>query len=176
MKKWTLPLGAALAVILVAVSPADLTNDGDGVHARIRRLLHGEPGHGERIDAHLDAVAAALELSAPQRKEVAALLVGAHPGLETRALALVEAHAEQLELMHAADFDEEALRAASARVGVAQGELVLVAAHLLRDVHRVLTPEQLDRLPQLHRPDLLGFLTEHVRAVGRGMQTWADRQ
>lgn len=176
MKKWTMPLAAALAAVLVAVSQAARPGDGGDLHARFARLLHCHAGEEHGIEAHLDAAAAMLELSPDQRKEVGAVLAEALPGLEARALELVEAHAKQFELLHAAQLDEEALRAASARAGIVQGDLAVAVARLIHNVHRVLLPEQLERLAHLHHPDLQGSLAEHVRGFGRSARAWAARQ
>jgi len=176
MKKWTMALAAALAGVLVAGSQAARAGGGADIHALGRRLLHGEALEAQGVAAHLDGMAAMLELSASQRKAVAAVLKTALPELETRALALVQAHAEQLERLHAAELDEEALRAASLRAGAAQGELAVAVARLLRDVHSVLTPEQLERVAHLHEGDPMESLAELVRGVGQDARAWADRQ
>jgi Spy/CpxP family protein refolding chaperone len=176
MMKWTLALAAALAVGLVAVAQAARPGGGGDLHGRVGRLLHGQAAEREGIEEHLDAAAALLGLSEAQRKAVGGHLAAALPGFETRAQALLEAHAEQLKLVHARELDEEALRAASRRAGAAQGELAVAAARLLRDVHGVLTPEQRAKLGELHRGDLQGCVAEHVREVGRGARAWAERQ
>lgn len=175
-KMWTISLAATVVAVFVAVSQMTWAGDGGDLHARLGRLLHGEGGDGKGIETHLDAAAVRLDLSASQRKEVAALLVAAVPGLETRALALVEAQGKQLERVHAPELDEEAIRAASARSAMAQGELAVSAARLLRDVHRVLTPEQRERLAHLPGPHFLGGFAEHVRGFGQGTRAWAARQ
>jgi Spy/CpxP family protein refolding chaperone len=178
MKTWMLSLVAAAAVGLVAA--AQVGRDGGGWihagHGSLAKLVHGGC-EGVDVAAHLDAAAVALELDASQRKAVAASLAAALPALEAQTLEAIDAHARQLELLHAPELDEDALRAASARAGAAQGELAVSTALLLRDVHGVLTPEQLERAAHLHaRPNGLGALAEHVRGLVRGARTWTDRQ
>ena len=176
MNKWMVALVAVLAVGFVAVSQVARAADGRSVHAHLGRLLQGDHGHGEGVEAHLDAMATWLELTPSQRKDVASVLTAALPGLEEKCLAVVKAHADQLALLHAAELDEEALRAASARAGALQGELAVAAARLLHDLHRLLSAEQLARLEHTHHTDLLDGFAEHIRGAGRDARTWAARQ
>lgn len=176
MKKWMLASVATLAVALVAVSQVARAAEGRSLHGHLGSLWHGGDEHAEGIEAHLDALAGWLELSAGQRKEVATLLAAALPGLESQTLAVIKAHGEQLDLLHAAELDEEALRAASARVGASQGELAVSLGRLMRDVHRLLTPEQLARVEHMHDMSLLDHFAEHVREAGRDARAWAARQ
>jgi Spy/CpxP family protein refolding chaperone len=174
MKKWTLTLVSALAAVSLGAAQVVRAGHGGDLHGRIAKLLHG--GAEQGLESHLDAVVARLELTETQRKQVASVLTTALAGLEARALTLVEAHAKQIELVHAPAIDDEAIREASARVGAAQGELAVAVAHLLRDLHGVLTPEQRERAAHVGRPELLAGITEHVRAISKDVRAWADRQ
>jgi hypothetical protein len=190
MLKWTVPLVAGLAITPLAL--AQLKPRGDGFHARmarlfhgagdgdapscLARLLHGQDGRGEGLEAHLEDMATRLELSGAQRKQVASVLVAALPDLEVRAQALISAHGEQLERVHALQLDETDLRRASATVGKAQEELVLAVARLLRDFHAVLTAEQLALARQRPHAEIGTLIVEHVRQAGRSARTWAEGQ
>jgi Spy/CpxP family protein refolding chaperone len=180
MKKWMLAAVATLAVALVAVSQVARAAEGRTLQGHVGHLLHGHGGHDaeehEGADAHLEAIADWLDLSAAQRKDFASLISAALPGLESQTLAALKAHGEELELLHAAELDEQRLRDASARAGAAQGELAVSLGRLLRDVHRLLTPEQLGRLEHMHDTHLFDHLAEHVRGAGRDARAWAARQ
>lgn len=175
MNKWTVAGWVALAAAGVGLASAARMDDGDA-HSKLRKLLHGGAAHGEHVEEHLDALATKLELAPAQRKQVASAVVAALPGLEVRAKSLYDAHAEQLRLAHAREIDEEAIRASSAKVGAAQGELVVAGARLLAEVHGVLTPEQLARVETLHGTELGEHLAGHVRGIGDGIRRWAGRQ
>lgn len=176
MKIWTIPLAVVTTALLGLASQVAWAGEGGGMHSRLARLLHGTELSADGVAAHLDAVAAKLELSAEQRKQVAGLLTEALPVLEARALELATAHVEQLERVHAEEFDEAAIRAASVRAGATQAEFAVAAARLLRDCHAVLTPEQLARLGEFHVLQRCEGVGEHVRTVQRGMKEWVQRQ
>jgi len=189
MKKWMIPLVASLLAAPLAI--AQVTGGGDDLHARFARLLHGGSGgerswslfaglHGQAdskaIENHLDGLAALLDLSEPQRKQVAQALTVALPTLQARSLELAEAHAKLFEQVRAATLDEAALRQASAAMGSVEEELIVSVAHLLHDVRSVLTPEQLERVEHLGHGQLLAGFGQHVREFARAAQAWADRQ
>src|SRR5262245_50785097 len=123
MKHWKITLAALSAVALVAAAPAAFSGDGVGIHEHIARMLHAHAtqGGGE----HLDAMAARLELTTQQKRQVADLVRSALPELEQRLQALASAHRDQLELLRAPAWDEAAVRAAAVRIGTAEGELAV---------------------------------------------------
>lgn len=173
MKRWMIVPAAVAAVVLGAAAHAGF-GGGGGLHAHFAKWLHG--GSVPRIDAHLDAMAARLELTAEQRKDVAGVLRARLPDLERDARALATAHVEQIELVHAAELDEAAVRAAAVRIGAAEGELAVGVARLLRDAHAVLTPEQRARAAASHPVDLRAHVAAHLREASERARAWADRQ
>ncbi len=175
MKKWTLGLAVAVAAGL-AVAAAAASSGNGGVHEHLRRMLHGHAMQEEAVGAHLDAMASMLELTTPQRQQVAGVLTTALPDVEAKAITLIQAHSAQVAVIHAAQLDEEALGVASAQVGQAQAALALCVARTLHGVHAVLTPEQLERAQQLHGAEWLTGFTEHVHGVGEDIRSWAARQ
>jgi len=184
MKICTVLLSAGLASALVAGSFAGAHAGHEGLHARLAKFLHGDANVAQSVETHLESIASELELTAQQRADAAAALRTRLPDLETRIQALVDAHAVQCDLVHAKTFDEEAIRAASAKVGAAQTELAVAAARLFDQVHAVLSPEQLERLEAsphsalrgLAREEFRAQITAHVQAAGRGVEAWAARQ
>ena len=176
MKNWTFSLAVVTTALLGLATQVAWAGESGDMHSRLARLLHGTELSADGVAAHLDAVAARLELSAEQRQQVAGLLTEALPVLEARALELAKAHVEQLERVHAEVLDEAAIRAASVRAGATQAELAVAAARLLRDCHAVLTPEQLARLGEFHVLHRFEGVGEHVRAIQRGAKEWAQRQ
>ncbi len=176
MKTGTIALAALLVMGLVSIAHATLSGDHRDLHARIVELLHGDLG--ARMAEHLDDVSDQLELDAQQRRQVAATILAATPGLEERGRALVDAHREQLGLVRSGELDEAAIRAAAIRLGQAQGEFAIEVARALKDVHAALTPDQLARAAKLHGhgSHLLEVLHAHAHGAGAGMRMWAERQ
>ncbi|MBI5435466.1 MAG: Spy/CpxP family protein refolding chaperone [Planctomycetes bacterium] len=177
MKTWTIVLGLAAAAGVAGIANAAWFADGGHAHSQFARWFHGggEEAEATRVEAHLDALAAELALTLDQRRQVAGVLGAELPNLQRSAKSLADAHARQFALATAPELDEAAVAATADELGAASRELSLRFVTLANDVHRVFTPEQRERLRQLHQPASLA-VTEHVRECARGVQAWAARQ
>jgi len=169
--KFALPLAGALAAVgLVAATPA-LQDHTERLH---RHLLHQRHEH-DAAD-HFEKLAEHLGLTAAQRASLAVAIRANLEPLGTSFQTFAYAYAAQASTIHAATYDEEAIRLAAAKVGSAQEELAVAMARLARDVHAELTNEQLEKLGALHGHDVLQKLREHVHALLTSAKAWSERQ
>ncbi len=170
--KLALSVGALVLVGAGLAAALPLASDHGDVHRRLVELVHGKHARHGDLAAHLDALADRLDLTQEQRSEVASLLHSSK--IIPRAKTLAEAFDEEFAALHARDLDEAGLRAAGKKVGAAQEELAVTLARLMRDVHGVLTPEQLEKVHALHHGGP-PRLADHVQAAEKSLAAWIER-
>ncbi len=100
--------------------------------------LSGFHGRG----AMLHRIADKLDLSESQRTDIREVFQAHRAEIKAEVEKLRTARQEQTAAIHADAFDEDAIRAASAKVAAAQADLAVARAKIASEVREILTPEQ----------------------------------
>jgi protein CpxP len=106
---------------------------------------HGEPGPGEMMRMLADR----LDMTEEQRDQVKALHQQHRQAMEAQRDQMREAQRELADQMHAATFDEGAIRNAAATVAALKADLAVAKAALHQEVRALLTPEQLEQFNEM---------------------------
>src|SRR2546428_533193 len=107
-------------------------------HAGTPGMGRGHAGHGEPM-MHL---LSQLNLSDDQKTQVHGILDDEHPKLAPLFEASMKAHHALERAIHATNFDENAIRAAAAQAGIAEGDLAVEKGRLASRIRAVPTPDQ----------------------------------
>ncbi|HEV8579728.1 MAG TPA: Spy/CpxP family protein refolding chaperone [Thermoanaerobaculia bacterium] len=83
-----------------------------------------------------------LDLTPQQVDQIRTILVSHKAELTAELARIKEARSHQFEAIHAATFDEAAIRAAGRAVGQAETELAVTRGRIVSEIRPVLTPEQ----------------------------------
>jgi protein CpxP len=134
-----------LSTLAVGLALAGLLTVGSTV-AGTPPIGHGHAGRGEPM-MHL---LSQLNLSDAQRAQVQGILDDEHPKLAPLFEASMKAHRALEQAIHAPNFDENAIRAAAAQAGIAEGDLAVEKGRLASRIRAVLTPEQQKQMDALH--------------------------
>jgi len=135
-------LGIAIAAVLVMVAaavPALGQGWGEGY------------GHGENHGRMMDRVMERLELTEEQRAEAEALMTERHDGMKTEIDQIRKAQAALAEAIHAAEFDEMAIREAAAMVAALESDLAVERGMANQEFRKILTPDQQAELDEMHK-------------------------
>ena len=137
--------GTRLSTAAVGLLLAGLLTAGSSL-AGTPRMGHGHTGHGEPM-MHL---LSQLNLSDAQKTQVHGILDDEHPKLAPLFEASMKAHHALEQAIHAPNFDENAIRAAAAQAGIAEGDLAVEKGRLASRIRAVLTPDQQKQMDALH--------------------------
>ena len=113
--------------------------------ARTPPMGHGHAGHGEPM-MHL---LSQLDLTEAQRTQVQGILDDEHPKLAPLMEGSMKAHRALEQTIHAPTFDENAIRAAASKAGIAEGDLAVEKGRLASRIRAVLTPDQQKQMDAL---------------------------
>jgi len=133
----SLAVGLALAGLL-AIGPAAAGGPAMG---------HGHPGHGGEPMMHL---LSQLDLNDAQKTQVHAIFEDEHPKMQPLMEASRKAHLALAQAIHAPTFDENAIRAAAAQAGSAEGELSVEKGRMISRIRAVLSSDQQKKMDALH--------------------------
>jgi Spy/CpxP family protein refolding chaperone len=143
-------LGIAIAAVLVmaaAAVPALGQGWGQGY------------GHGEHHGRMMEHVMERLELTEGQRAEAEALMTERHDGMRARVDQMRKARADLADAIHAAEFDETAIRDAAAAVATLEADLAVARGLANQQFRKILTQDQQAKLDEMH---------EMMRELGGG--------
>jgi Spy/CpxP family protein refolding chaperone len=135
-------LGVAIAAVLVMVAaavPALGQGRGQGY------------GHGQHHGRMMDHIMERLELTEGQRAEAEALMTERHDGMKTDLDQMREAQAALADAIHAAEFDETAIRDAAAAVATLEADLAVKRALAAQEFRKILTSDQQVELDEMHK-------------------------
>lgn len=107
----------------------------------------GGMGHGG-LDAHLEHMAAMLDLTPDQVGQVREIITEGHATAEVSRDELRVARQALDSLIHSTQFDEAAIRAAAATIAGIEADLAVDRARTFQRAQQVLTPEQAEKLEQ----------------------------
>ena len=134
-------LGIAIAAVLVMAAAA-IPVLGQG---------WGGYGHGEHHGRMMDRVMDRLELTEDQRAEAEALMTERHDGMKADIDQMRKAQAALAEAIHAAVFDEMAIREAAAVVAALESDLAVKRGLANQEFRKILTPDQQAELDEMHK-------------------------
>jgi len=126
----------------------------------------GRGGHGGPMMSLL----ARLDLSEDQKARVKTLREAERPKLAPLTQASMQARRALGESIHAPAFDEQAIRAAAAKLGVAEGDLAVERAQLASRIRGVLTPAQQKQMESLRQQ----FLDRRQERQDQRHAAWGD--
>ncbi len=106
---------------------------------------HGEPGRGEMLRMMADR----LDMTEEQRAQVRELHYQHREAMQAHREQLREAQRQLADQIHAAAFDEGAVRNAAATVAAIKVDLAVAKAALQQEVRALLTPEQREQLSEM---------------------------
>jgi len=135
-------LGIAIAAVLVMVAaavPALGQGWGEGY------------GHGEHHGRMMDRVMERLELTEEQRAEAEALMTERHDEMKADIDQMRKAREALAEAIHAAEFDETAIRDAAAVVATLEADLAVERGLANQEFRNILTPDQQAKLDEMHK-------------------------
>ena len=147
-------LGIAIAAVLVmaaAAIPALGQGWGQGY------------GHGEHHGRMMDRVMDRLALTEDQRAEAEALMTERHDGMKADIDQMRKAQASLADAIHAAEFDEMAIREAAAVVAALESDLAVKRGLANQEFRKILTPDQQAELDEMHKT-----MREHRGGYGPG--------
>jgi Spy/CpxP family protein refolding chaperone len=126
---------------------------------------HGKGGYGSEEMA--ERVFDRLELDATQRDQMTRLHERHRQAMELHHDALQASHEVLESLIDSEEFDESAIREASAEFGRLQTEMFVARAEMQQEARKILTPEQFEELKQIrdrhHGPMMGRFGAHHGR-------------
>ena len=134
-------LGIAIAAVLVMAAAVPALGQGWG---------HGN-GQGEHHGRMMERVMDRLELTEDQRAEAEALMTERHDGMKTEIDQIRKAQAALAEAIHAAEFDEMAIREAAAVVAALESDLAVERGMANQEFRKILTPDQQAELDEMHK-------------------------
>ena len=134
-------LGIAIAAVLVMAAAVPALGQGWGEGY----------GHGEHHGRMMDRVMDRLELTEEQRAEAEALMTERHDGMKTEIDQIRKAQAALAEAIHAAEFDEMAIREAAAVVAALESDLAVERGMANQEFRKILTPDQQAELDEMHK-------------------------
>ena len=131
------------------------------------RIAHFFPHHGMDIDAHLD------KLGVTEEQKTAAAKILKSYGEQGHAMVdeFITARAELFKQVHADEFNETAIREASRRLAAVEEELAVLGARIIRDLRSILTPEQRERIKEMH-PKMKDSIHDHISQIREKIQEW----
>ena len=158
-RKHRLMIAICGLALLAAALPALAQPGGHGPH--------GGSGPGGMDHHRLEHMAQRLELSDGQREELKeAFAARFETGAETRR-GLSEARQRLDDQIHAASFDEAAIRKAAGALAALEAEVAVERARQAQKMRQILTPEQLAKLEEM-RGERRRFERRGPRGRGRG--------
>jgi protein CpxP len=109
------------------------------------------PGYpGARAARMFDRLSRRLDLSDAQKTQIRGILAAHADEIEAQVRSGMDARRALRNAVLAQPTDEAAIRALAKQVGVAQGDGAVLFAKIRAEILPVLTPDQQDRLAQLH--------------------------
>src|SRR6266850_3542712 len=117
--------GTKLSMLATGLALAGLLTVGPALGGT-RPMGHDHAGHGDPM-MH---VLSQLNLSEAQKTQVHGVFEEEHPRLAPLFEASMQAHHALEQAIHAPSFDEDAIRAAAARLGAAEGDLAVEKGRL----------------------------------------------
>ncbi len=119
------------------------------------------------------AILPGFELTPDQRRQAAAVMRRLQPALRDALAAEARARSALFKTVHAAAFDENAIRAASRELARLEEDLAVLRGRLTRDLRALLTPAQQAQLDRL-RDDMLAALERKQDQAGRLLDAWIE--
>lgn len=123
-------LGLAIAAVVVMAAAVPVLGQGYGHHP--------DKHHGRMMDRVMER----LELTEDQRAEVEAMMTGHHDAMEDEIDQLRTAREALFDAIHAAEFNETAIRDAAAAVGAIEADLAVERGLGYQEFRKILTPDQ----------------------------------
>jgi Spy/CpxP family protein refolding chaperone len=152
-QKRGLPALALGIVLILSVSAGAWTM------AQHQRQRHGEGDHGMMLRHILGE----LDLTEEQTEAVHEGMLAHHEALGSAVETLREARDAVAQAIHAPEFDEAAIREASAEAGLLEADLAVGRGEMLRELRGILTPDQQEKLETM-----LGTILMEHGVHGRG--------
>jgi Spy/CpxP family protein refolding chaperone len=135
-------LGLAIAALVVmAAAAVPVLGQGWG---------HG-PHHGEQHGRMMERIMERLELTEEQRAEAEALMTERHEAMSASFDRIQKAREKLADTIHAADFDETAIRDAAAVVATIEADLAVERGLANQAFRKILTPEQQAEFDEMHQ-------------------------
>jgi Spy/CpxP family protein refolding chaperone len=130
-RKGILGIGVAAALVMAAAAIPVLGQGWGKGH-------HPDRHHGRMMDHVMER----LELTEDQRAEVEAMMTERHDAMEDNIDQLRQAREALFDAIHAAEFDETAIRDAAAAVATIEADLAVERGLGYQEFRKILTPEQ----------------------------------
>lgn len=131
-------------------------------------MFHMFPHHMD-IEKHLDQ----LGVTEEQKTAAAEILKAYGERSHEKVEALLSAKMELFEQIHADEFNEAAIREASRKAAALEEEVHVIAGKIVRDLRGLLTPEQLERLKEMH-PKTGSSVKDHFDHIHGKIKEWID--
>jgi protein CpxP len=133
-----------------------------GITIRSQADEQQRPGHrrGELIER-----LQALGVTDEQKTQIKEILRQHQPTVQPLVQSAVTEHRALREVIRAEPVNETAIRAQSAKVAAVEADLAVARAHVVQDLRKVLTAEQIEQLKALQTDlyDRIDRLMEHAR-------------
>ena len=114
---------------------------------------------------------AGFDLTSDQRRQAAAVMRRLQPALQSALAAEARARTALFQAVHAAAFDEAAIRAASRELSRCAEELAVLRGRLTRDLRALLTPAQQTQMDRL-REEMRAAMERKQDQAGRVLDAW----
>ena len=128
--------------------------------------VFGDFGFGHRAARALSA----LELTDEQKSEVKRILRESGPAIEPLVDEALRSKKALFETVHRAQFDEQAVRDASAAAARAGTDLAIEKARIVSRVRGLLTAEQQEKLETIHQE----FEARFLKHIGLARDIWRE--